>query len=155
MACSSIRWQSSRISMSSWSRSTMSLSNDTRIVESGGDGDARSRANASSPGEGWYLRRAAMQDVQKVTGSVSEASRESQATGCFCRLAHAESRVVFPLPAEAETRVNGEVWTVSSSASRRERSTRKRGRRGGESLLESNAEDCWEEEEGARACTCR
>src|SRR5215472_3507811 len=95
-----------------------------------------------------------MQDVQKVTGSVSEVSRESQATGCFWRLAHAESRVVFPLPAEAETRVKGEVWTASSSVSRRERSTRKRGRRGGESLVESNAEDGWEEEE-ARACAWR
>src|SRR5215472_1724063 len=94
-----------------------------------------------------------MQDVQKLTGSVSEASRESQATGCFWRLAHAESRVVFPLPAEAETRVKGEVWTASSSASRRERSTRKLGRRGGESLVESNAEDGWEEE--ARACAWR
>src|SRR5262245_28494652 len=95
-----------------------------------------------------------MQEVQKVTGSVSEASRESQATGFLWRLAHAESRVGFPLPAEAERGVKGEVWTVSSSASRRERSTRKRGRRGGESLLESNAEDGWEEE-GARACACR
>src|SRR5215472_6817441 len=95
-----------------------------------------------------------MQDVQKLTGSVSEASRESQATGCFWRLAHAESRVVFPLPAEAEMRINGEVWTVSSSVSRRARSTRKLGRRGGESLLESNAEDGWEEEE-ALACACR
>ena len=65
-----------------------------------------------------------MTEDQKRIGSLSNASRESQVTACSvplrstpCALpspagglqdaaTHAESSVVFPLPAEAETSVN-------------------------------------------------
>jgi len=57
-------------------------------------------------------------EAQKRIGSLSNASRESQATSgsslsalstprCEEDAAHAESSVVFPLPAGAETSVNG------------------------------------------------
>src|SRR5260370_41126727 len=77
-----------------------------------------------------------MHGVQKGIGSLFMASRESQATQCSCLLTHAESRVVFPLPAEAETRVSGCVQMTSRSLRRRGRSTRKLGTRGGTSLVE-------------------
>src|SRR5258708_21645239 len=127
--------------MTSRSACMISLSSVARMVESGGASLECSRAKASSPSVGRHLRRAAMHAVQKRVGSLSMASRESQATHCSCLLTHAESRVVFPLPAEAETRVSGCVQIASRSLSRRGRSTRKLGTRGGTSLVESSGID--------------
>src|SRR6266516_8228038 len=101
-----------------------------------------------------------MTEDQKRIGSLSNVSRESQGTAGSAPLrstpcalsslagglqdaaAHAESSVVFPLPAEAETSVNGYARTASSSLSKRSRSTSEIGRRGGESLAESSTPFC-------------
>jgi hypothetical protein len=104
------------------------------------------RAKAVCPTVGKLVRRAAMTEVQKRVGSRSSSSSESQAKtvwgdclSCiFSSLAlmlcaaatQAESRVVFPLPAEALTSVKGYACTASSSLSKRERSTSQFGRRG-------------------------
>src|SRR5216683_8443333 len=104
---------------------TSSLSKAVRMVESGGDWGECSKARAVCPILGRQVRSAAMTEAQKRIGSLSNASRESQVTACsaplhsaLCALpllacglqdaaTHAESSVVFPLPAEAETSVKG------------------------------------------------
>ena len=104
--------------MTSLSTCTSSWSRAVRMVESGGDWGECSMASASSPSVGKPVRRAAMTEAQKRIGSLSNASRESQATGGSSppvlpltphraeeAATHAERSVVFPLPAEAETSV--------------------------------------------------
>src|SRR5581483_2565605 len=111
--------------MISQASSRISLSRAIRMVERGGDSGERSMAEAPCPRFGRQVRRAAMTDIQKRLGSLSRSSRESQATtglAPFCSISplaprrslddeesavHAESRVVLPLPAEAETSVKG------------------------------------------------
>src|SRR5712691_7856929 len=104
-----------------------SLSREVRIVEVGGDCGERSIAKAVSPICGRHVCRAAMTEAQKCGGSLSSSSRESQARAysascCPCQrgrhpygpcawacevaAAHAESSVVLPLPAEAESKVS-------------------------------------------------
>jgi hypothetical protein len=95
------------------------------MMERGGSSDECNMANARCPHCGKHVRSAAMTEVQKLVRSLSGSSRESQATrnvtplrfppsivsilldACEERAAHAESSVVFPLPAEAETSVKG------------------------------------------------
>jgi hypothetical protein len=95
------------------------------MVERGGDSDECNMADARCPHCGKHVCSAAMTEAQKRVGSLSRESRESQAIRdaaplrfpssfvsillCACeeRAAHAESSVVFPLPAEAETSVKG------------------------------------------------
>src|SRR6266566_2185847 len=104
--------------MSSLPACTISLSRFVRIVESDGGCGECNRAKAVSPSLGRLVRRAAMTETQKWFVSLSSASRESQTQAgsppvvlrlSSCRVedavAHDESRVVFPLPAEAETSV--------------------------------------------------
>src|SRR5258708_39020675 len=107
----------------------------------GGWGDCSS-ATAVSPKLGAYppqRRRAAINPTQKWVGLLSSSSSESQATCAWCRLAQAESSVVLPQPAVAESRVSGVASASSSAASKRPRSTSAFGSRGGESLLERSA----------------
>src|SRR5947208_1707096 len=89
----------------------ISLSRDVRMVKRGGDCGECSKVRAVCPRLGIYVRSAAMIEAQKRIGSLSNASRESQVIACsvsslaeglFDEAAHAESSVVFPLPAEAE-----------------------------------------------------
>ena len=87
--------------------------------EWGGASGECSMARAIFPTLGRQVRSAAMTEAQKRIGSLSSSSRESQATSCSSPPAllplacgfedaaiHAESSVVFPLPAEAETSVS-------------------------------------------------
>src|SRR5215813_11449435 len=83
-------------------------------------------------------RRAAISATQKRVGLLSSSSSESQATCVFCRCAQTESSVVLPQPAEAESRVSGVESASSSAVSKRSRSTRAFGKRGGVSVLESS-----------------
>src|SRR6266700_5970984 len=96
----------------------ISLSRFVRMVERGGDWGECSMAKVPCPILGSQVRSAAMTEAQKRIGLLSNASRESQArTGSgpaalFLTIrceeapaAHAESSVVLPLPAEAETSV--------------------------------------------------
>src|SRR5215469_7537853 len=139
--------------MSSPRTCPISLSRCVKMVESGGASCECSMARAVFPTLGRQVRSAAMTEAQKRIGSLSNASSESQAragsrpaarslSSCREEAAHAERRVVFPLPAEAETSVKGWVQIASSSLSKRERSTRESGGRGGASLLESSAPLC-------------
>src|SRR5205809_6143084 len=82
-------------------------------------------------------RRAAISATQKRVGLLSSSSSESQATCADCRLAQAESSVILPKPAGAETSVSGVESAPSSEESKRSRSTSAAGLRGGASRLES------------------
>src|SRR5260221_1871051 len=126
-----------------------SLSRFVRLVESRGDSGECSRARVLFPTLGRQVRSAAITEIQKRIGSLSDASSESQAKAGSRPAARllgasrketvqAERRVVFPLPAEAETSVKGCVWTASSSLSKRGRSTKEIGSCGGASLLASS-----------------
>src|SRR6266567_230280 len=97
-----------------------SLSRAVRMVERGGDWGVWSMARAVSPIVGRQVRNAAITEAQKRIGSLSRASSESQAkadlTPCTVpsracgfedAATHADSSVVLPLPAEAETSVKG------------------------------------------------
>lgn len=112
---------------------TSSLSRVVKMVESGGVSGECSKARAVCPILGRQVRRAAMTEAQKRIGSLSNVSRESQATACSAHsalpllacgsqeaAAHAESSVVFPLPAEAETSVNGYARTASRCVFKRD-----------------------------------
>src|SRR2546421_11137546 len=104
-------------------------------------------------------RRAAISATQKRVGLLSSSSGESQATCVFCRCAQTESSVVLPQPAEAESRVSGVESASSSAVSKRSRSTRGFGSRGGASRLESSVIPCsvvvapWYACQSARAAT--
>src|SRR5947209_13531126 len=141
--------------MSSLSASNSSVSRAVKIVEGGGKGGVCNIERVVSPILGRQARNAAITEVQKRMGSLSSSSRDSQAKdglasrgipspacGLKNAAAHVESRVVLPLPAEAEMSVKGWERTASNSLSKRERSTREAGRRGGESLVESNMPIC-------------
>src|SRR2546425_9985372 len=96
-----------------------------RVVEDGRSSCEFREAKADGPSWVRHGRSGAMTEAQKRVGSLSNASRESQARACSasrrsasCALlplacgmpdaaAQAESSVVFPLPAEAETSVKG------------------------------------------------
>src|SRR2546425_9877414 len=97
-------------------------------------------------------RRAAISATQKRVGLLSSSSSESQATCVFCRCAQTESSVVLPQPAEAESRVNGVESASSSAVSKRSRSTRVFGSRGGASRLESSIIPCSVVVAGCCAC---
>src|SRR6266480_6037175 len=107
----------------------------------GGWGDSSS-ATAVSPKLGAYpppRRRAAISATQKRVGLVSSSSSESQATCAGCRRAQAESSVVLPKPAGAESRVSGVASAPSSAESKGSRSTSTVGKRGGASRPESTS----------------
>ena len=111
------------------------------VVSGGGWGDCSS-ATAVSPRLGASLsqrRKAAISETQKRVGLVSSSSSESQATCAVCRLAQAESSVVLPKPAGAESSVSGLESAPSSAESKRSRSTNAFGKRGGASLPESTS----------------
>src|SRR2546421_12073643 len=97
-------------------------------------------------------RRAAISATQKRGGLLSSSSSESQATCVFCRCAQTESSVVLPQPAEAESRVSGVESASSSAVSKRSRSTRAFGSRGGASRLESSSIPCSVVVAGCCAC---
>src|SRR5258708_40295079 len=122
------------------SRLSSSWSNAVRMVGSGGGWGDSSNPTAVSPKLGASLshrRRAAISETQKRVGLVSSSSSESQATCAWCWLAQAESSVVLPKPAGAESSVSREESAPSSAESKRSRSTSACGRRGGASLAES------------------
>src|SRR6266567_589354 len=121
------------------------------------------------------VRRAAMTEDQKWVAVLSNGSSASQtaaggaassllplpsflfsARSCSLERAaiQAESRVVFPLPTEAETSTNEEASPASSSRSKRERETSVRGKRGGVNWLLSSTEDGWEEKEAPIFACC-
>src|SRR5258708_36395647 len=107
----------------------------------GGWGDCSS-ATAVYPKLGAYppqRRRAAINPTQKRVGLVSSSSSESQATCAVCGLAQAESSVVLPKPAGAQSSVSGVESAPSSAESKRSRSTSDFGKRGGASLPESTS----------------
>src|SRR2546425_1224315 len=123
-------------------RPSSSWSNAVRMVESGGGWGDSSSATTVSPKLGAYLpqrRRAAVSATQKRVGLLSSSSSESQATCAWCRLAQAESSVVLPKPAGAESRVSGVESASSSAESKDSRSTSAAGKRGGASLPESTS----------------
>src|SRR5690348_17337998 len=92
---------------------------EVRMVEIGGGWGERNIERAVCPSKGRPVRRADTTESQKRAGSLSCSSRESQEiTGMLLCAAsaslrdeeqdatHAESSVVFPLPADAEMRVS-------------------------------------------------
>src|SRR6266568_4406265 len=85
------------------------------------DCGACSSASAASPRGVPPCRRAAITEVQKRVGSLSCSSSVSQATWPVLSLAQAESSVVLPKPAEAESNVKGTERLCSRTSSRRER----------------------------------
>src|SRR6266516_2903129 len=97
-------------------------------------------------------RRAAISATQKRVGLLSSSSSESQATCVFCRCAQTESSVVLPQPAGAESRVSGVESASSRAVSKRSRSTRAFGSRGGASRLESSIIPCSVVVAGCCAC---
>src|SRR5581483_1134909 len=117
-----------------------------RLLESGGGWGDCNCATTFAPKFASRLgqrRRAAINATQKRVGLLSSSSGESQATCIFfCRCAQAESKVVLPQPAEAESRVSGVESTSSSTTSKRSRSTRVFGCLGGASRLESIIISC-------------
>src|SRR5258708_29186675 len=119
------------------SRLSSAWSHGVRMVEDeGGWGDWRS-ATAVSPKLGAYppqCRRAAISETQKRVGLLSNSSSESQATCAVGRPAQAESSVVLPKPAGAQSSVSGVESAPSSAESKRSRSTTDFVKRGGESL---------------------
>src|SRR5260370_39820694 len=86
----------------------------------GGWGDGSS-ATAVSPKLGAcppQRRRAAINPTQKRVGPVSSSSSESQATCAWCRLAQAESSVVLPKPAGAQSSLSGGESAPSTAESK-------------------------------------
>src|SRR6266699_1330195 len=126
-----------------------------RQEESGGGGGDCNSATTFSPKFDARLeqrRRAAISATQKRVELLSSSSGESQATCVFCRCAQTESSVVLPQPAEAESRVSGVESASSSAISKRSRSTRAFGSRGGASRLESSTIPCSVVVAGCCAC---
>src|SRR5512147_2716166 len=113
--------------------SANSLSKAVRLIES--DSGPWSRASACIPISGQRLRRAVIIEIQKRVGSLSNTSRESQATDWRCLCAHAERSVVFPHLADAESKVSGREKVVSRAERRRSRTTSVAGKCGGVSLV--------------------
>src|SRR5258708_8066175 len=108
----------------------------------GGWGDCSS-ATAVSPKLGAYppqRRRAAINPTQKRVGLVSSSSSESQATCAWCWLAQADSSVVLPQPAGAESSVSREETAPSSAARKRSRPPSACGRPRGTSLAQTGSD---------------
>src|SRR5258708_32398216 len=79
--------------------------------------------------------------IQKPTGSLSCSSSETQATrvaSCGSVCTHAESKVVLPKPAGAETTVRGRWSPPSNRVERRGRETRTCGEEGTKNLVASS-----------------
>src|SRR5215211_7975285 len=104
-----------------------------------GDGDPD-----SMPRLGSSVRNEEHTYVQKRTGSLSCSSNVTQADGKSRLSIHIRTRVVFPNPVGAVTRLIFLVRPASSRASNRSRWTIAEGRRGGINLVWSSLEDLGE-----------
>src|SRR5262249_14513234 len=114
------------------------------LVRAGGCTDC-SIAKTVAPTLRWQVPHrlsAAITEIQKQNGSLSNSSSETQATWRECLLTQELSSVVFPQPAAAERRVRGRTNTVSKSWSNRSRTTSAFGGRGEENLVMSNVTPC-------------
>src|SRR5260370_35692270 len=80
-----------------------------------------------------------MSESEKGGGVVANSSSERQETCAVCRTAQAESSVVLPKPAGAQSSVSGVESAPSSAESKRSRSTSDFGKRGGANLPESTS----------------
>src|SRR5579875_1740139 len=132
------------MSINSWEHCARPWMSVVRIVESGGGCASDSIARARSPAwerSGQRRTSVVMTEVQKRVGSLSDASRESQATEWGDCLAHWLNRVVLPLPAEAHTNPTWCSRTVSRARCNRSRFTRMEGRRGEVALVTKSGAD--------------